>query len=192
MFFGDAVKSILFLVNVLEAGTGREEWWGRPLLRRLKQQSARWANMGEVMKNLRTMFVLTALVALVAIIPVAAQVGGSTGSAIEVKFTSKTAFYVGDKLMQPGEYEFRNGGGLAADTCRFEGKGKNQAIAMCHMSKVDGVTKELEVTFSKINGKLYVDTIKFPTEPEGNSTMTFKIEPTSGEAAAAKAAATKK
>jgi hypothetical protein len=144
--------------------------------------------MEEVMKNLRTMFVLVGLVVLVAMIPAVAQVGGTTNSAIEVKFTSKTAFYVGDKLMQPGEYEFRNGGGLDASTCRFEGKGKNQAIAQCHMSKVTGVTKELEVTFSKINGKLYVDMIKFPTEHEGNSTMTFKIEPSSSEAAAEKAA----
>ena len=148
--------------------------------------------MEEVMKNLRTMVVLVGLVVLMAMIPVVAQVGGSTGSAIEVKFNAKTAFYVGDKLMQPGEYEFRNGGGLAAETCRFEGKGKNEAVAQCHMATVSGVTKELEVTFSKINGKLYVDTIKFPTEHEGNSTMTFKIEPSSSEAAAAKAAATKK
>ena len=143
------------------------------------------------MKNLRTMVVLVGLVLLVAMVPVVAQVGGSTGSAIEVKFNAKTAFYVGDKLMQPGDYEFRNGGGLAANTCRFEGKGKNEAIALCQMAKVSGVTKELEVTFSKINGKLYVDTIKFPTEHEGNSTMTFKIDPSSTEAAA-KAAASKK
>lgn len=143
------------------------------------------------MKNSRTMFVLAGLVVLVAVTSVMAQVGGSTGSAIEVKFNAKTAFYVGDKLMQPGDYEFRNGGGVDANTCRFEGKGKNQAIAMCHMATVDGVTKQLEVTFTKINDKLYVDTIKFPTEHEGTSTMTFKIDPSSTEAAA-KAAASKK
>lgn len=144
------------------------------------------------MKNIRIAAVLASLALLVVVVSAVAQVGGTMNSAIEVKFTAKTAFYVGDKLMQPGEYEFRNGGGLAADTCRFEGKGKNQAVAMCHMSKVDGVTKQLEVTFTKINDKLYVDTIKFPTEHEGTSTMTFKIDPSSSEAAAAKAAATKK
>ncbi|HZD32095.1 MAG TPA: hypothetical protein VE779_10595 [Candidatus Angelobacter sp.] len=139
------------------------------------------------MKNLRMMLVLVGLVVLVASISAVAQVGGSTGSATEVKFTSKMAFNVGDKAMPPGEYVFRNGGGINATTCTVTG-GKNESLVQCHISKIDGVTKQTEATFRKVGDTLYLDAIKFPTVHEKSTTMIFRIEPTAAEAAAAKAA----
>ena len=66
------------------------------------------------MKNLFQVVVLVGLVALMANIPAVAQ-NTNTNSSFEAKFTSTVPFYAGEKLMEPGDYTFRQGGGVQAD-----------------------------------------------------------------------------
>jgi hypothetical protein len=136
------------------------------------------------MKNLRMLMVLVGLVVLVANISAVAQVNAEMGTSFEVKFAVKTPFYVGDKLMDPGDYVFRNGGGVQADTCKVSGKGKNEALVQCRISKIDGITKELEASFSKYGDKLYLDAIKLPTQHDKSTTYLFRMKHTAAEDAA--------
>jgi hypothetical protein len=96
------------------------------------------------------------------------------------------AFNVGDKAMPPGEYVFRNGGGINASTCTVSGTTRNEALVQCHMAKVDGVTKETEASFTKAGDKLYLSAIKFASHHDKNQTYQFTIEPSSNQAAAEK------
>ena len=137
------------------------------------------------MKKLSTLLVLVGLVALVAAIPAAAQLSYN-GANIEVRFKTTNPFYVGDKVMAPGKYKITQGQG---GTLLVKGPGKNEAYAQFISEKSDKVIQKIEVTFNKYGGNEYLNSIKWPGEPNTNESWVFKLKPSAGEEAAAKAAA---
>lgn len=143
------------------------------------------------MKNLRMLLVLVGLVALVAVMPVAAQ-NTFSGPNFQVKFSSKVPFNVGDKLMEPGDYTATQASGAQNNMLEVRGKGDNVALVQSRIAKIDGVTKSDEVTFTKVGDKLYMDAIKLKTEPNKATTWLFRVRKTGEQADAQKAAADKK
>jgi hypothetical protein len=130
--------------------------------------------MEEYMKKLQILLVLAGLVALVAVMPVAAQ-NTFGGPNFQVKFSSKVPFYVNAKLMEPGDYTATQASGAQNNMLEVRGKGDNVALVQSKIVKIDGVTKADEVTFAKVNGKLYMDAVKLKTEPNKATTWIFKV-----------------
>jgi hypothetical protein len=144
--------------------------------------------MEEYMKKLWTVVVLAALVAVVAVIPAASQ-ATFNGASLEVKFTAPMAFYAGDKLMPPGAYEITQGAGDQANMLLVRGKGKNETYLEFTPVGTPKADKKMEVTFNKYGGKEYLNSIKWPGGDSDQSSWILKINPSSDEQAAAKAAA---
>lgn len=142
------------------------------------------------MKNSRTIGVLAGLALLVAMVPAMAQ-NTWNGADFEVKFTVPMAFYAGDKLMQPGTYEVKQGGGLQASTLLVSGKGKNETFVEYTAAVSNAPLKKLEVTFNKYGDKEFLNEIKWPGAGGGTTTQTswiITLNPSATEQAAAKAA----
>jgi hypothetical protein len=143
------------------------------------------------MKSFWTVIVLAGLVALVSVVPAAAQATWN-GSSLNVKFTVPMAFYVGDKLMPAGTYEVTQAAGYQANTLLIRGKGKNEAyVEFTAIGRPQPLTK-MDVTFNKYGGKEYLNAINWPGADETQSSWTLQINPSAGEQAAAKAAAAAK
>jgi hypothetical protein len=143
------------------------------------------------MKNLWTIIVLTALVAMVAVIPAAAQ-ATFNGSTLEVKFTVPMAFYAGDKLMPAGAYEVTQGAGVQANMLLLRGKGKNETYLEFTPIGSPKPLAKMDVTFNKYGDKEYLNSINYPGNDETQSSWILQINPSAGEQAAAKAAAAAK
>jgi len=143
------------------------------------------------MKNSRTMVVLAGLVVLVAAVAVVAQ-NSPIATDIEVKVKVPMAFYVGDKLLPAGEYVVKQTGGEQANTITVTGKGKNEAVIGVEIVNSSKPVKSTEVTFNKYGDKDYLASIITPGGGGGTVTQTswvLKVKPSTGEQAAAKAAA---
>jgi hypothetical protein len=143
------------------------------------------------MKNLWTIIVLTALVAMVAVIPAAAQ-ATFNGSTLEVKFTVPMAFYAGDKLMPAGAYEVTQGAGVQANMLLLRGKGKNETYLEFTPIGSPKPLAKMDVTFNKYGDKEYLNSINYPGNDATQSSWILQINPSAGEQAAAKAAAAAK
>jgi hypothetical protein len=143
------------------------------------------------MKNLWTIIVLTALVAIVAVIPAAAQ-ATFNGSTLEVKFTVPMAFYAGDKLMPAGAYEVTQGAGVQANMLLLRGKGKNETYLEFTPIGSPKPLAKMDVTFNKYGDKEYLNSINYPGNDATQSSWILQINPSAGEQAAAKAAAAAK
>jgi hypothetical protein len=143
--------------------------------------------MEEYMKNVLKLLLLVGLVALVAIIPAAAQLSYD-GPTVDVKFTASMPFYVGDKLMPAGSYEVRQGAGDQANTLLVRGKGKNEAYAPFMATKADQTVKSMEVSFNKYGDKEFLNAITFPSAQNMNTAWSFTLNPSATEQAAQKAA----
>lgn len=143
------------------------------------------------MKNLWTVIVLAGLVAMVAVVPAAAQ-ATFNGASLEVKFTVPMAFYAGDKLMPAGSYEVTQGAGAQANTLLIRGKGKNETyLEFTAIGSPKPITK-MNVTFNKYGDKEYLNAINWPGNDRDQSSWILQINPSAGEQAAAKAAAAAK
>jgi hypothetical protein len=145
--------------------------------------------MEEYMKKLWTMIVLAALVAMVAVIPAAAQEATYNGANLEVKFTVPMAFYAGDKLMPAGAYEITQGAGVQANTLLLRGKGKNETFLEFTPIVSNKPLAKMDVTFNKYGDKEYLNSINWPGNDSSQGSWILKINPSAGEQAAAKAAA---
>ena len=143
------------------------------------------------MKNFWTMVVLTGLLALVAVIPAAAQ-ATFNGVSLNVKFTAPMAFYAGDKLMPAGAYEITQGAGAQANTLLLRGKGKNEAYLEFTAIGTPKPVAKMNVTFNKYGDKEYLNAIDWPGNDANQSSWILQINPSADEQAAAKAAAAAK
>lgn len=143
------------------------------------------------MKNLWTIIVLAALVAMVVMMPAAAQ-NTWTGTSLNVKFTVPMAFYAGDKLMPAGAYEVTQGAGAQANMLLLRGKGKNETYLEFTPIGSPHPLAKMDVTFNKYGDKEYLNSINWPGGADTQGSWILQINPSAGEQAAAKAAAAAK
>ncbi len=143
------------------------------------------------MKTFWTLIVLAGLVAVVSVVPAAAQATWN-GARLDVKFTTSAPFYAGDKLMPPGNYQIKQGAGVQANTLLVRGKGKNEAYLEFTAHGTPKPVDKMEVTFNRYGGKEYLNSIQWPGGADTQGSWILTISPSAGEQAAAKAAAAAK
>jgi hypothetical protein len=144
------------------------------------------ADMEEYMKNFWTMFVLSGLVALVAILPAAAQ-NTFNGDELNVSFSAPMAFYAGDTKMPAGAYHITRSVGPETLLLRAD-KGKHEVILPYDASPSPAPVKKIEVTFNKYGNDDYLNSVAFGSISSTQGSWVLTIKPSAGEQAAAKAA----
>jgi|SRR6516162_6903119 len=166
----------------LECDRGGEFWFGQ------QHKMAHRAHMEDYMKNLRRVIVLAGLVAMVAVIPAAAQ-NTWNDQRLDVAFTAPTAFYVGDAKMPAGSYHITQGGvGQENMLLVRADKGKHEALVQFDPVSTPKPLTKTEVTFNKYGGNEYLNSVAFGSLSDTQSSWVLKINPSAGEQAAAKAA----
>jgi len=141
------------------------------------------------MKNFRTVLVLAGLMALVAMIPAAAQNVWSN-QWLDVAFSAPMPFYVGDTKMPAGAYHITQGGvGQENMLLVRADKGKHEALVKIDPVSTPKPLTKLEVTFNKYGSNEYLNSVAFGSPSDTQSSWVLKVEPSAGEQAAAKAAA---
>lgn len=137
------------------------------------------------MKSFWTMIILVGLVALVAVMPAAAQV--TFGNQIDVKVTIPMAFYAGDTKMPAGAYEITQGVGPGMLVVRGA-KDKHEVILPYEAIASSKPIQKVDVTFNKYGKDEYLNTIALGSISNTQGAWILKITPSAGEQAAAKAA----
>ena len=143
--------------------------------------------MEEYMKNFWTMIVLTAMVALVAVMPAGAQ-NTFNGDQLNVSFKAPMAFYAGDTKMPAGAYHITQSVGPGMLVVKSD-KGKHEVILPYDASPSPAPVKKIDVTFNKYGNDDYLNSIAFGSISNTQGSWILTIKPSAGEQAAAKAAA---
>jgi len=144
------------------------------------------ANMEEHMKNFWTMLVLGGLMALVAVMPAAAQVQYD-GAGLDVSFTAPMAFFAGDTKMPAGPYHVTQGVGPGMLVVRGE-KDKHEVILPYQAIASSTPAKGVSVSFNKYGKSEYLNSVTVGNVSNTQGSWVLKITPSAGEQAAAKAA----
>ena len=144
------------------------------------------------MKNLRRAIVLAGLVAMVAVIPAAAQ-NTWNNQRLDVAFTAPKPFYVGEALMPAGSYHITQGP-VGQDNILLvrADKGNHEAQVQFDPISTPKPLTKTEVTFNKYGSNEYLNSVAFGSPSDTQSSWILKINPSAGEQAAAKAAAAAK
>jgi hypothetical protein len=143
--------------------------------------------MEEYMKNFWTMLVLGGLVALVAVMPAAAQ-NTFNGDQLNVTFTAPMAFYAGDTKMPAGAYHIIQSVGPGMLVVKAD-KGKHEVILPYDAIESPKPIKNIDVSFNKYGNDEYLNSVAFGSISDTQGSWILKIKPSAGEQAAAKAAA---
>lgn len=138
------------------------------------------------MKNFWTMVVLTGLLALVAVMPAAAQ-NTFNGDELNVSFNAPMAFYAGDTKMPAGAYHITQSVGPGMLVLKAD-KGKHEVILPFDASPTPAPVHKIEVTFNKYGNDDYLNSVAFGSISDTQSSWILTIKPSAGEQAAAKAA----
>jgi hypothetical protein len=146
--------------------------------------------MEEYMKNLWTILVLGGLVALVAVMPAAAQ-NTFNGDELNVTFKAPMEFFAGDTKMPAGAYHITKSVGPSTLVLKSD-KGKHEVILQFTAVPAEKAVKNVEVTFNKYGDADYLNSVAFGSISNTQSSWILQINPSAGEQAAAKAAAAAK
>ena len=138
------------------------------------------------MKNFWTMIVLGGLVALVAVMPAAAQ-NTFNGDQLNVHFTAPMAFYAGDTKMPAGSYNIIKSVDPGTLLLKAD-KGKHEAILQYDAIPAEKAVSKIEVTFNRYGKDDYLNSVAFGSISDTQDSWILHIKPSAGEQAAAKAA----
>jgi len=139
------------------------------------------------MKNFWTVIVLAGLVALVAVMPAAAQ-NTFNGDQLNVSFKAPMEFYAGDTKMPAGSYHIIQGIGPGMLVVKAD-KGKHEAILPFDAIESPKPIQNIDVSFNKYGNDEYLNSVAFGSISNTQGSWILKIRPSAGEQAAAKAAA---
>jgi hypothetical protein len=139
------------------------------------------------MKNFWTMVVLGGLLALVSVMPAAAQ-NTFNGDQLNVGFKAPMEFYAGDTKMPAGSYHITQSVGPGMLVLKSD-KGKHEVILPYDAQPSPAPVKNIDVTFNKYGNDDYLNSIAFGSISSTQGSWILTIKPSAGEQAAAKAAA---
>ena len=183
MLTGGAVREFAAELRITASSNGRTH---SPVA----LSNSKWptkAYMEEYMKNFWTVLVLGGLVALVSVMPAAAQITFN-GDELNVSFTAPMAFYAGDTKMPAGSYHIIEGVGPGMLVVKAD-KGKQEVIVPFDAIESPKPIKNIDVSFNKYGNDEYLNSVAFGSISTTQGSWILKIRPSAGEQAAAKAAA---
>jgi hypothetical protein len=143
--------------------------------------------MEEYMKNFWTVIVLAGLVALVAVMPAAAQ-NTFNGDQLNVSFKAPMEFYAGDTKMPAGSYHIIQSVGPGMLVVKAD-KGKHEVVLPFDAIESPKPIQNIDVSFNKYGNDEYLNSVAFGSISNTQGSWILKIRPSAGEQAAAKAAA---
>ncbi|MGA3165086.1 MAG: hypothetical protein ABSF14_03105 [Terriglobia bacterium] len=138
------------------------------------------------MKNFWTMIILAGLMALVSVMPAAAQDVVTGVKGFDVSFTAPMAFYAADTKLPAGSYHITQGARPGVLLVKSD-KGKYEAQVPFEAGASRKRVRNIEVSFNKYGNDEFLNSIS--AEDVVHTSWILKIKPSARELAAAKTAA---